>query len=49
MTIFVQMKLPNFDSKQLESYFKNNEKYLEICFKNLGKSWNSVIGEKKPE
>ena len=31
----------DFDSKELGSHFKTNEKYLEIHWKNLEKSWDN--------
>ena len=36
-----------FDLKQLQRHFKNHEKYLEIYFKNLEKSWNLASPEKR--
>ena len=31
-------KVADFNSKELRSHFKNNEKYLEICLKSLENS-----------
>ena len=45
-SIFAQMKffkVTDFNSKELGSHFNNNEKCLDICWRNLEKSWKKII------